>query len=521
MRNFWFCIGFLTFVQIIGCGKTTVEEDQPCPIGKTNCLDSVVFRCQDSTWVPIDDCANQGRMCLDGRCVCSSGERRCQTNVVQECSAGEWQSIQDCSVLSITCVAGVCIHEVNCVDGERSCDGSRALVCAGGDWKDSADCLQDDKSCVEGVCVCSRGATRCLQDTVQTCVGDDWQVSLDCQREDKSCVDGLCICAEGATRCEQETVQACVRGSWQRSSDCLLENKICAQGECQIVEPQDPGQPGLCGFSEVESSADGVAYRILIPQGQTGPFPVVVVNHGFLLPSEQYHQIAEHIASWCYITVLNEARSAANHTQYTDDIVGVVQHIKSDQRAELAGLVDRSNIVLLGHSVGGKASLWAGTLASDQFRTIIGLDPVDSCGPGMSCPSVTPELIGDLDVPTLLIGEQWSGNHSRFGQYCAPLDDNYQQYFESIKPDLPTLEITLIPAYHQSWLDDAEGCGIQCRLCAANPDADHELVKAFTKRYVMAWLELYCRNRVDRQTYLWGEQMEVDVALGVVDYRLK
>ena len=441
MRSITFCIGFLLFVQIVGCDKTTVEEDQTCQTGKTNCLKSVVLRCQDSIWIPKEDCANQGRMCLDGHCVCRDGERRCQTNVVQECSAGEWQSIQDCSVLGKTCVAGVCIQEVNCVDGETSCDGSMALVCAGGDW--------------------------------------------------------------------------------QSSIDCLLENKICAQGECQPVEPQDPGQSGLCGFSEVDSSADGVDYRVLIPQGQPGPFPVVVVNHGFLLPSEQYHQIAQHIASWCYITVLNEARSAADHAQYTNDIAEVVHHIKSHQRAELAGLVDQNNIVLLGHSVGGKASLWAGTLASDQFRTIIGLDPVDSCGPGMSCPSVTPELIGELDVPTLLIGEQWSGNHARFGQYCAPLDDNYQQYFESIKSDLPTLEITLIPAYHQSWLDDAEGCGIQCRLCAANPDADHELVKAFTKRYVVAWLELFCRNRVDRQTYLWGEQMEIDVALGVVNYRLK
>jgi pimeloyl-ACP methyl ester carboxylesterase len=289
--------------------------------------------------------------------------------------------------------------------------------------------------------------------------------------------------------------------------------------------PEDPGQTGPCSYSqfesEVTSSLDqhSIPVTVFVPQGRPGPYPLVVINHGFQIAASYYTTSAQHLASWCYLTVLCDFPATTipptMHETIAQDISDVVNWLKIESHPDIQGKVDDSKAALIGHSLGGKTSLLASLNDPNLVGAIVGLDPVDTIAP-----SLLPYRIAELTIPTLLLGETFSGENGLVGQYCAPLDYNYQQYFLFAPADLPVMEVTFHHAQHMSWLDDSV-CGVACLACVQNDAADHAEVRRLSRRYMTAWLERFLRLRSGVADYLWGPQMEADVASGAVSFQYK
>jgi len=289
--------------------------------------------------------------------------------------------------------------------------------------------------------------------------------------------------------------------------------------------PEDPGSAGPCAYSsfttEVQNTADGrkVPVTFFLPFGRPAPYPAVVISHGFEVPASFYQSTAEHLASWCYLSVLCDYQTntipPATNDLVADDLVAVVDWLKSEGHPDLNGQVDAERVALVGHSLGGKVSLLASLDHPGLVGAVVGLDPVDS-----PLPYLLPDRIGEMQAPLLLLGETFSGEHGIGVQYCAPLELNYHQFYLHAPAGLPALEVTFSQAQHMSWVDDLV-CGMACLACVDNPEADHAEVRRLSRRYLTAWLERFLRQRSGVTSYLWGDKMDADVASGAVSYEYK
>jgi pimeloyl-ACP methyl ester carboxylesterase len=289
--------------------------------------------------------------------------------------------------------------------------------------------------------------------------------------------------------------------------------------------PEDPGQTGPCSYTQFDSvvtstlDQHSIPVTVFVPQDRPGPYPLVVINHGFQIEASYYTTSAQHLASWCYLSVLCDFPATTipptSHETIAQDISDVVNWLKTESHTDIQGKVDDSKAALIGHSLGGKTSLLASLNDPNLVGAVIGLDPVDTLAP-----SLLPYLVADLTIPTLLLGETFSGENGLVGQYCAPLDYNYHQFFLFAPTDLPVLEVTFHFAQHMSWLDDS-ACGVACLACVQNDEADHAEVRRLSLRYMTAWLERFLRLRSGVADYLWGPQMEADAATGAVSFQYK
>jgi predicted dienelactone hydrolase len=243
-----------------------------------------------------------------------------------------------------------------------------------------------------------------------------------------------------------------------------------------------------------------------------GPTPVVVLSHGFQLGPADYTSYAEHLASWGFTVVLpsfpGSLISPRTHAELKTDLQSVLDWSDVTLNASAIGLA--------GHSMGGKISL---LVASDDPRpaAVFGIDPVDAAPPfsfnAADYPSVTPELMPDITVPLVLLGETVnSGGGGGFGQACAPADDNFHQYFTNATS--PALEIEVTGANHMSFLDNPN-CGLPCLACTAGTD-DPAQTLSLTRGYMTAFFLVELADDASFQTFLTGAEMQADVNAGLV-----
>jgi chlorophyllase len=287
----------------------------------------------------------------------------------------------------------------------------------------------------------------------------------------------------------------------------------------------DPEQAGPYAVAELDASvmvpATGhqVALKVAYPSDgpDPGPFPVVVVAHGFQIASSQYQAYATHLASFGYVAVNADFPASFFEVSHMDNALDLLGALDWAAAApELSGVADASVAGMTGHSLGGKVSLLAATLDT-RVRAVVALDPVDSsmsCSPA-ECPDVS-ELM-PIPIATAFLGE--TTDASGGFQPCAPAADNYQTFFANTSP--PSLEVTLIGANHTSFVNDPSSCGLPCALC--NPaTVDPATVTTIARAYQAAFYERHLKGRVGYDAYLTGSvAQERYVAAGLATLQSK
>ncbi len=118
-------------------------------------------------------------------------------------------------------------------------------------------------------------------------------------------------------------------------------------------------------------TSEGRAIRNARPRRHGGPYPLVVLSHGYGLSPIVYSALAEHYASRGYIVLGPEHREIFDGSltgfwkalvDRPADIRRAIDHAErlTRPRAPLAGLVDLDHIAVVGHSYGGYTALAAG-----------------------------------------------------------------------------------------------------------------------------------------------------------------
>lgn len=220
--------------------------------------------------------------------------------------------------------------------------------------------------------------------------------------------------------------------------------------------------------------------RLYLPSDlAAGPFPLVVLSHGFQLNGEGYNVLGDRLASHGFVVVSpsygDSLLNALSHTALAQLVVATIDWASAQNTtagSPLFGHLDLDKIGVTGHSRGGKQSIYAAIL-DPRIKAVFGIDPVDSGPPfggndPAAYPSLTPERMGELTVPFAAVGAGHGGETTFFGlsPACAPTADNYQAYFDAAGS--PAFEYLVTDAGH---LDFVDSCGFLCNTCAQGTDA--------------------------------------------------
>ena len=262
-------------------------------------------------------------------------------------------------------------------------------------------------------------------------------------------------------------------------------------------------EPELAGaFTWSQQSLSSVTGELFLPDGP-GPFPAVILSPGFQLGPADYQSYGEHFASWGYITLLLQfpggLLETPTHLELSEFLSDAIDWVESNP-AELGGSYAAGQLVLAGHSLGGKISLLSAA-TDGRALAVVGIDPVDSGPPfggnPTDYPSVAPELMSTISAPILLFGEMNNSTGSFITPACAPADENFQQYYGAATS--PVLEVDVLDAFHMSFLDNP-GC-LVCFACPAGTD-NPVVTKALTQAYMTAFLEAELRQDASAEGWL-------------------
>jgi hypothetical protein len=361
-------------------------------------------------------------------------------------------------------------------------------------------------------------------DTGLTMAGDHVMMDLDADGD----MDLVwCIFGESGFTGIQSYVYAYIQDGVTDSADPEPGTNP-GDGSGPSTTDNDPMNPGAWSYGQTTATlnvADGafgttIPLNIYIPNGE-GPFPVVVMMDGFSLSGDLYDSYGKHFASWGYLTVFvdvpNNIIQAKTAIQLKDYFIATFDWISGAGASVLGNKADMSQLVVAGHSAGAKAAVHV-TLFDYRPKGAFAIDPVDSGppfteGPTEDYPSIAPELMDQITVPLVLLGETTNGGEDgALGTPCAPLEDNFQQYYAAATS--PALEIDVLGASHMSFLDNPN-CGLDCAVCPAGTD-DPTVTRKLTQRYMTAFFNMLLKSDDTFKAYLTGAQMQSDMAEGFV-----
>ncbi|MCB9479888.1 MAG: alpha/beta hydrolase [Deltaproteobacteria bacterium] len=310
-----------------------------------------------------------------------------------------------------------------------------------------------------------------------------------------------------------------------------------ASGPPSFAEPDLPADgegPFAVGESEMtftdESRDREINTTIYMPQPKSaaaGPYPVVVISHGFTSFRSTVVPYGERLATWGYIAIVPQLPytnflqiGKVNHTESAKDILFLLNSAcaASDESSGLfAGKVDKARLATLGHSLGGKLSILA-ALLDEGVAAVAGLDPVDGAGPIDSddaerFPDASERVADEMRIPSLYLGGTKGKEPATGNQACAPEDDNYLTFYGAAPT--PTEQITFIGANHTDFISP-----IPLDPCNLG-DADEETVMARSMEYVTAFFNHRLLGFDDYAADYAGTGIDQDVTDGIVTYSVK
>lgn len=279
--------------------------------------------------------------------------------------------------------------------------------------------------------------------------------------------------------------------------------------------PADIFLPSSDGFSPVHGGA---------------PYPLVAVLHGFSGSKDLMTSYGERLATWGYVALVPTLPYSSfldvlrlSHLESARDVLFLLESLcceTDEEDSTFFGLVDRSRLGCLGHSLGGKLCALA-ALMDGSIRAVAGLDPVDGADPAgllegdPDFPDLAPALLPDLRVPSLYLGG--TEPDSILGLECAPRSQNFHAFW--LASPSPAVEIEVRGADHTDFVDQS----FLFRLldpCNAG-QIDERVVKGLAQKYVVAFFQDRLRGWERFRSDYAGPGVDADAARGLVTWQAK
>jgi dienelactone hydrolase len=308
-------------------------------------------------------------------------------------------------------------------------------------------------------------------------------------------------------------------GSTTGASTTTTTASSGAGGGSMVADPDLDGPYTVAELTDkidVAASGDkGLDVHCAYPTAgpAAGPYPVIVVGHGFSIPGTEYASYLKRLASFGYVALTvdypGSIQAGVNNVKQAQDMIGGLDW--AGKKAELAGKANVNLAGMSGHSLGGKVAFLAATMDA-RVKAAITLDPVDgamNCS-AQNCPDVS-DLMPTLTIPTAMLGETTDASGGPGGMSCAPAANNYTTFYASAVT--PSLSVTVNGANHMSFVDDPSACPLlfgiinPCTSCNAATLAQGTAL-ALSRSFVVAFYERHLRGDLGYDTYLTGAQAQ-------------
>ena len=251
--------------------------------------------------------------------------------------------------------------------------------------------------------------------------------------------------------------------------DVELEDVEIEAGNTQQVT-WDPFEMG--DFSVARHSIDDAPVELLaFAPEESGDYPPVVFQHGFLMANSHYGDLLEHLASHGFIVLAPQMYDPGGlpwDAPSTEEEAQLASELYDWIEVDLGDHIDvgvSSGLGLAGHSRGAKVLWWSLREDPRSVDAVAGVDPVDGTGGPLGG---EPRVLDDpptINAPIHLIGTGLgSESPSGFEPACAPEDENYEAFFAAVAS--PAWQVVATEYGHLDMLDDdPEDCGIECDVC--------------------------------------------------------
>jgi pimeloyl-ACP methyl ester carboxylesterase len=190
----------------------------------------------------------------------------------------------------------------------------------------------------------------------------------------------------------------------------LLASSLLGQLGHTTITFNDPLRTG--GFGSGGGPGRQIQTEIYYPAATTGDdvpvnsgtFPTLIFGHGFFMSWEAYENIWEHYVALGYIVAFprTEGGLAPSHSNFALDLNRVESSLQllNTTGASLFGGKLSGNSAILGHSMGGGATLVAGPTIGSSVKAIVGMAPAETSPSAIAA-------AGTISVPSLI----FSGAH--------------------------------------------------------------------------------------------------------------
>ena len=273
-----------------------------------------------------------------------------------------------------------------------------------------------------------------------------------------------------------------------------------------IEDPTNFGRYAIKSFVEkFKNKLTGHTLRahVIYPDNVQERFPVIIIAHGFKLPSSQYYSYGIKLATFGFISVI-----IGYHNSFLgNDNIAQAKDLSSAlnwafNHKGLKNIIDANQSGIMGHSLGGKLSLLAATL-DFRFKAIFCIDPVDGMGI-----LVRNELNKLGNRPTGYIGELIDSS-GRI-KACAPVNLNYETLYHA-SPN-PSFKVTVNGANHFSFLDDADNLWILKRFCKT-AQVSSNIVRQLTQTYMVSFFQRHLRSIKQYDEWITGKYAQKEFIL--------
>jgi len=236
------------------------------------------------------------------------------------------------------------------------------------------------------------------------------------------------------------------------------------------------------GSSPVDSYAvtlppDAVyaAGTIYYPRGAKGPFGGVAVCPGYSESQADVDWWGPRLASHGFVVLTLDVKSKRGDLPpaRADELMAALETLRSEsahQGGPIFGRVDGKRLAIMGHSMGGGATLIAANAHSAALKAAIPFAPWSNA----------PKAFPSVTVPTLII----AGQEDRI---AAPAG-HAQQFYASIPDSTPKAYLEFKGAQHGVANGSADGTVTRLSKIEGAPTDEQRRI---VSRYVLAWLKLY------------------------------
>ncbi|MEI8255147.1 MAG: CocE/NonD family hydrolase [Deltaproteobacteria bacterium] len=296
-------------------------------------------------------------------------------------------------------------------------------------------------------------------------------------------------------------------------ADAPADDVPVPPADASTGSPAGTGPYTVTRTTPAVTGATVVVFDPAVPAGTRAP--IVMFKHGFQLSTANYATMLAQIASHGYIVVSVDSGGGLiggpTQVQERDAVITALGWAVSSA-APFAAHADAAHVAAMGHSRGGKIAVMVAA-ADPRVSALVGLDPVNACGPGQAysadCPDVTMGAFAPvLSMPIGLMGE--TADAAGGFMPCAPAAQNYATIYRATSASTWVASWTIAGAAHMTFTDDGGGfAGAFCAAATGNVATIREEILTLA----VAFLDRHLHGDTSRDPWLTGALVPTSVTL--------